>query len=228
MLRSSGLLTPLQRAFIAGFAMLPDQTQFCLAGGTALAEYYCGHRLSYDHGFFTGEADLVLPYSYSYLIEKLGRRGEFDIRVTRRFATYVEFLATQGNDTLKVDLALDSPFQREPPARAEVGVMVRSLADLCTDKLLTYYGRAEPRDAADLYFILQRTPLDELLSQAARKDPGFDLHWFAVALQRVADFPDQPERWPLLMLMPFDPQELKARFQALALRLMENITSANR
>ncbi len=45
MLRGKGLLTPIQRAFIAGFAALPDQAQFYLAGGTALAEYYLGHRL---------------------------------------------------------------------------------------------------------------------------------------------------------------------------------------
>jgi len=49
MLRGKGLLTPIQRSFIAEFATLPDQAQFYLAGGTALAEFYLGHRLSFDH-----------------------------------------------------------------------------------------------------------------------------------------------------------------------------------
>jgi len=53
MLRGKGLLTPIQRSFISEFATLPDQAQFHLAGDTALAEYYLGHRLSFDLDFFT-------------------------------------------------------------------------------------------------------------------------------------------------------------------------------
>ncbi len=64
MLRGKGLLTPVQSSFMAQFATLPDQEQFYLAGGTALAEYYLGHRLSFDLDFFTGEATLILPQSY--------------------------------------------------------------------------------------------------------------------------------------------------------------------
>jgi predicted nucleotidyltransferase component of viral defense system len=31
---------------------------------------------------------------------------------------------------------------------------VNGYLDQCVDKLLAYFGRAEPRDAVDLYFIL--------------------------------------------------------------------------
>ena len=223
MLRGKGLLTPIQRSFISEFATLPDQAQFHLAGGTALAEYYLGHRLSFDLDFFTAEGPLILPQSYQ--IEALGRQGELRVAVVRRFATYVEFVATHGTESLKVDLAQDSPFQLEPPARTEAGIWVSSLPDLRVDKLLAYYGRAEPRDAVDLYFILQQARFDELMAQAAQKDPGFDLYWFAVALNRVADFPDELERWPVRMLQPLNPYELKAQFQELALQLMARVTS---
>ena len=144
MRRGKGLLTPIQRAFLSAFAGLPDQAHFYLAGGTALAEYYLGHRLSLD---------------------------------------------------------------------------------LEVDKLLAYYGRAEPRDAVDLYFILQRASLDELLTLAAEKDPGFDLYWFAVALNRSAGFPDELERWPVKMLQPLEPTELKQQFQRLALQLLARVTN---
>lgn len=60
---------------------------------------------------------------------------------------------------------------------------------------------------------------------AAQKDPGFDLYWFAVALDRAADFPDEAERWPVQMRRPLDPRNLKDTFQHLALGLMERITS---
>ena len=53
------LLTPLQQELLRVFAQLPDQEQFYLTGGTALAEFYLGHRLSYDLDLFTGVDGLV-------------------------------------------------------------------------------------------------------------------------------------------------------------------------
>jgi hypothetical protein len=85
MIRGKGLLTSIQRSFIAEFATLPDQAQFYLAGGTALTEYYLGHRLSFDLDFFTAEGALILPQSYQ--IEALGQRGHLGVSVVRRFTT---------------------------------------------------------------------------------------------------------------------------------------------
>jgi hypothetical protein len=107
---------------------------------------------------------------------------------------------------------------------AESGIWVSDFADLKVDKLLAYYGRAEPRDAVDLHFILQQEPLDPLLMLAAQKDPGFDLYWFAVALNRAVGFPDEAERWPVKMLKPFDATAIKRQFQELALWLMSKVT----
>ena len=225
MLLGKGLLSEIQRDFLAQFARLPDQEQFYLAGGTALAEYYLGHRLSFDLDFFTGQAPLVLPQSYQ--IERVMPGAGLEVAVNRRFTTYVEFTIGRGADTLKVDLAQDSPFRFAPAVETETGVRISALADLQVDKLLAYYGRAEPRDAVDLYFILQQTALDALLRQAADKDPGFDLYWFAVALSRAADFPDELARWPVRMLVPFEPRDLKAQFHDLALRLMGRATDEN-
>jgi len=58
------------------------------------------------------------------------------------------------------------------------------------------------------------------LEQAAQKDPGFDLYWFASALHRAESFPDEAERWPVKMLKPFEPTKIKRKFQGLALELM--------
>lgn len=66
--------------------------------------------------------------------------------------------------------------------------------------------------------------MKRLLELAAQKDPGFDLYWFAVALNRAANFPDQADAWPVKMLLPFDPSELKRSFQGLALDLMTQVT----
>jgi hypothetical protein len=63
MMEGKGLLTPIQRAFLPVVASLPDQEQFYLAGGTALAEFYLGHRLSFGLTWFTAESDLILTFS---------------------------------------------------------------------------------------------------------------------------------------------------------------------
>jgi hypothetical protein len=222
-LKGKGLLTPIQKEFLAIFAALPDQDQFYLTGGTCLAEFYLGHRLSFDLDLFTSETDLILPFSYQ--VETACPRKDLQISVTRRFATFVEFLVTGGEETLRVDLGLDSPFRFETPVPSEYGVRVNTFKDLKADKLLAYYGRAEPRDAVDLYFLLQEERVDSMLALAAQKDPGFDLYWFAVALNRATQFPDELQRWPVKMLVEFDPLKLKQAFQELALDLMSKLTT---
>ncbi|NWG75013.1 MAG: hypothetical protein HXY24_10465 [Rubrivivax sp.] len=157
----------------------------------------------------------------SYQIEAACQRRKLSLQVVRRFSTLVEFLLEKGNDNLKIDLALDSPFRFAPPVPTPAGILVNDYQDLRVDKLLAYYGRAEPRDAIDVFFILQTEPVEPLLEQAAQKDPGFDLYWFAIALNRCQSFPDELERWPVKMLKPFEPAVLKKSFQALALEIMD-------
>lgn len=215
------LLTPLQLAFLQVFTSIPDQNQFYLTGGTALAEFFLGHRLSYDLDLFTSEDGLIQPVSYQ--VERLVAENNLKLEVIRRFTTYVEFLIYDDNESLKVDLALDSPFRFQPPMVSPLGIWVNNFVDLCVDKLLAYYGRAEPRDAVDLFFILEYQTLEALVEKAKQKDPGFDLYWFAVALNRSGNFPDESEHWPVKMLQEWDPKKVKRLFYNLAIEIMENL-----
>ena len=222
MLKSKGILSDIQKSFLRLFASLPDHERFYLTGGTALAEYYLGHRLSYDLDLFTSEADLIIPFSYR--VEQAAQATGMEVAVVRRFASLVEFQVTLGEDRLKVDLALDSPFRFAPTELSDTGVWVNDFQDIQTDKTLAFFGRAEPRDAVDLYFLLQKTTFEKLAELARQKDTGFDLYWFAVALNRTAKFPDELERWPIKMVIDFDPVELKRTFQGLAMRIMADHT----
>ena len=218
-LKGFGTLTPLQKEFIEILASLPDKDEFYLAGGTALAEYYLGHRLSFDLDFFTSTENLILPTSYQ--IESACQKKNLSLKVVRRFSTFVEFLAEKGTEKLKIDLALDSPYRFEQPVLSSEGIFVNDYPDLRADKLLAYFGRAEPRDAVDLYFILQKESPKVLLEQATQKDPGFDLYFFAIALNRCESFPDELERWPVKMLQPFEPRRLKKEFLDWAILLID-------
>jgi predicted nucleotidyltransferase component of viral defense system len=222
MLKGKGLLTPLQKEFLSIFSGIPDQECFYLTGGTALSEFYLGHRHSFDLGLFTSDQEIILPVSYK--IQELCIAGGLDVMVTRRFASYVEFVISRSDESVKIDLALDSPFRFAPPEETESGVLVNDFQDLQVDKLLAYYGRAEPRDAVDLFFILQNASADSLFELAAQKDPGFDLYWFAIALNRAESFPDEIDRWPVKMIKKLDAVEVKHSFQAMALTLMGKIT----
>jgi len=179
-------------------------------------------RLSFDLDLFTPEEDLILPFSYG--VERACAAVGLDVRVTRRFSSFVELVVSRQAESVRVDLAQDSPFRLGPPIESRHGVWVNDWQDLAVDKLLAYYGRSEPRDAIDLFFILQSATLDTLLELASQKDTGFDLYWFAVALNRAADLPDEAVRWPVKMLAAWDPPALKQTFQLLALEMMARLT----
>ncbi|HNB51677.1 MAG TPA: nucleotidyl transferase AbiEii/AbiGii toxin family protein [Anaerolineales bacterium] len=221
MLKGKGLLTPLERDFLRLFSQLPDQANFFLAGGTALAEFYLGHRLSYDLDMFTSERDLILPFSHQ--LESACQVQGIEVKVVRRFATFVELLIQRSDETLRVDLGLDSPYHVISPVVSEYGVRVNSFEDMKADKLLAYFGRSEPRDAIDVFFLLQKEPLETLIAVASEKDPGFDLYWFAMALNRAQNFPDELERWPVRMLQDFSPKVLKQTFSDMAIKIMKQL-----
>lgn len=61
MLRSKGILTTTQKRILLAFSQLNDSSYFNLTGGTALSEFYFGHRRSFDLDLFTSEKDLILP-----------------------------------------------------------------------------------------------------------------------------------------------------------------------
>lgn len=48
MMKGKGILSAFQKQVLLAFVNLPDSNRFYLTGGTALAEFYFGHRLSFD------------------------------------------------------------------------------------------------------------------------------------------------------------------------------------
>ncbi|AEH44105.1 Domain of unknown function DUF1814 [Thermodesulfatator indicus DSM 15286] len=221
-LQGKGILSELQKKVLNLLGQLPDISRFYLTGGTALAEFYLGHRLSFDLDLFTTEEGLIVPFSRQ--IERTLTHHGLGVQVTRRFSTFVEMTIVGDGDSLRLDLALDTPVRFATSLPSPYGVPINVFEDLKAEKTLAYYGRAEPRDAVDLYFLLKENELQALMRLAAEKDAGFDAYWFAVALQRAQNFPDDLEKWPVKMLIPFDPKDLKTQFQQLALAILHEIT----
>lgn len=224
LLKGKGIISNLQRGILRALSQLADSDHFYLTGGTALAEFYLGHRKSFDLDFFTVEKNLVLPFGR--LVEDSLKR-EYTLSVVRRFETFAEFEIGFADESTRLQLAYDSPARFENPVESDMGIRVNDYRDMITDKLLAFYGRAEPRDAVDLFFILQREEFWRLTELAGQKDPGFDLYWLAAALHKTTEFPDQVERWPVEMIVPLDVAQLKSTFNDLSVRLMDKVKKSH-
>jgi len=223
MLLSKGVVTELQREILHAFSKIPDAGSFYLSGGTALADFFFAHRKSFDLDLFTSEEGLVLPFS-RILENEL--QQDLSVRIVRRFESFVEYEVGVGEDSTKVQLAYDSPFRFGEPLDSDLKVKVNDYKDLIVDKLLAFFGRAEPRDAIDLFFILQTEDVWELVQSAEVKDPGFDIYWLAVALGKVKGFPDDILRWPVEMIREIDAGHLKIKFLSLAEKIMARIRAS--
>lgn len=222
MLKGMGLLNSAQQNGLSFFAQLPDSKVFFLTGGTALSEFFLGHRYSYDLDFFTGQDNLIQPFSQQ--LKNAASQHGLSLEVVRRFNSFVDYLFHAEHESVRIQLAQDSPFRFQSPLESSYGVCVNDWVDLITDKLLAFYGREEPCDAADLSFILQEEISDDLLLQAEQKDPAFDRYWLAVACQRVRSFPDETENWPLQTIQPFQAVVLKQFYNDLSDKLMKDIS----
>ncbi len=224
MLKGRGILTPIQRNLLVEFGKIREASFFCLTGGTALTEFYLGHRRSYDLDFFTSERDLIIPFTK--VVEENLLREQYTLSVIRRFETFVELEANKEGESVGIHFAYDSPFRLEEPQLSELGVKINSYRDLIVDKLLTFFGRWKHRDAIDLLFILRTAPIEALMEMAKQKDPGFDLYWFSVALKEVDKFPDDIAQWPVDMLVEVNAKDLKSKFLSLAREIMDKIKEA--
>jgi len=223
MLSSKGIVTELQREILHVFATVPDASSFYLSGGTALADFFLAHRKSFDLDLFTAEEGLALPFSR--ILENVLQRS-LSVNTVRRLESFVELEVGMGEDSTKVQLAYDSPFRFEEPLDSDLEVKVNDYKDLIVDKLLAFFGRAEPRDAIDLFFILQTEDVWELIRSAEVKDPGFDIYWLAVAFTKARGFPDDILRWPVEMIREVDPKQLKEQFLSLAEEIMARIRAS--
>ncbi|OAT86746.1 nucleotidyl transferase AbiEii/AbiGii toxin family protein [Desulfotomaculum copahuensis] len=211
-------LNSLQKKTLKIFTKVNSTGDFYFTGGTALAVCYLKHRESDDLDLFTDQA-ISLPPTAREFESQLHAAG-LDVKVERRQATFVRFLIEQE---LKVDLALDAPFRLKPPVQLDINgikTFVDGLEDIAANKMLALFGRAEPRDFIDVYF-LSREYFDfmEMTKMAAQKDTGFDLYWLAAAMQEA----EKIELLPVKMLKPFNLQDLKTFYREQRIKLLRRI-----
>lgn len=149
---------------IGGNEFLADN--FYFTGGTALAEYYLHHRLSDDLDFFSpNKFDSQTLFTFlTDLSKKLG----FTFQTQFTDPTYICILNFRENLTLKLDFAY-YPYPRLEEDSAYGNLQVDSLTDIAVNKLLAIIQRTEVKDYVDLYFLLKKFTVWDLITGVEAK-----------------------------------------------------------
>lgn len=193
-------LDNIQRKILTSVCKIPELEFFYLTGGTALSAFYLYHRKSHDLDFFTSEEELI-P-SISHKMEDQLRKEGFEVEKTRGLHSFTELAVSLPDDSTIIHIALDSPYRLEELQQSKdyEGLKVDSLRDIAANKLLTVFGRANLRDFVDVYFLVkERFTKKELIEDATKKDPGFDLYWLGTAMERINEFSDDSAEMHLLV-----------------------------
>jgi len=214
------ILTGLQKKLLEIFGETEESGLFYLTGGTALAECYLKHRYSRDLDLFTKEEEII-----GYMGDRLQPKliaASIQVKSTRKFRSFYEIVAVKAQEECTIHLALDSPFRFQEPKEILYGVKVDSFVDIATNKFLTVFGRAEPRDFVDVFHLIkEHFSLDEIIEKSKQKDPGLDEYYLAIAFHRAKELPDDISKLPVKMVKPLDIKEMKEYFVNQALLLMD-------
>lgn len=185
---------------------------FELAGGTALAAGYLGHRRSEDLDFFTSTRG-VQPALDEFIAACEGSGLSVE-RDPQEGSSSFARLFVRG---VKVEIARDAPFRISPSHTSIEGMPVRSLPDLAADKTLALFDRAATRDFVDVYALMRtRYDMSDLIRLAKQKDTGFNTGWFIKSLQRIENV-DPAAVEPLV---PLDFDQMKADIRLATKRLI--------
>jgi hypothetical protein len=184
-------LTPKTRAAFRLAAGLPFIQRYYLAGGTGLA-LHLGHRFSVDLDFFSPAADAVGPDERAALQVAFA-----DPSLVITHDKDMTFVATwQGVGVSFFRLTL-YPLVQEPLLLE--GAPIATVAEIGAMKLAAIMTRGTRKDYIDLYFIMQRTPLERLFEVAAVKYAP--VRTFAVSAVRALTYFVDAEATPMPQLI---------------------------
>ena len=159
---------------------MPSLDQFSLVGGTALA-LQLGHRLSIDLDLFT-----LLPFDKNELVEVLTE--EFEVSVESEGTT---MLITNLNG-VKVDFVRMSYPLLFPALNIE-GIRMLELRDIAPMKLKAVTQRGSKKDFFDIFFLLDRLPLTDMLQLFLEKFKQHEIFHVVKRLTYFEDAEKQPD-----------------------------------
>lgn len=219
-LEDNPVLTPYQTQILKTFFASSLGRQFFLTGGTALAAFYLGHRQSQDLDLFTLRAFDSLEIER--VIIEVAKKVSATVKTKVKTNDYIEIYLENKKEgwIQRLDFIKEQPVVFGDRANVD-GIVVDSLENIASNKILTIYGRLEPKDYLDLYFILKETEIDfaNLFEKAKKKDTGLHEFYFAnIVIEAVGDLKHFPKT-----LKSFDRGELVEFYLELGRRMLQNV-----
>lgn len=127
-------------------------------------------------------------------ITEAAQRAGWTLQTIRRHPTFCRFILDRDDDTVELDLAVDSPLL-EPPTAID-GIPVLTPLDLAARKVLAIVDRLEARDYTDLHALAHLIGQQTCIDSALTMDAGLSVSAIAEAFERIDRIADDryPER----------------------------------
>lgn len=218
-LKNNPILTDYQIEILRIFFSSRLGQRFFLTGGTALSAFYLGHRLSKDLDLFSIEGFDSLELEK--VIKQIASSTNSRIKTEVKSATYNEIYLENANKkwVQRIDFVKEQPVIFGRRKKIDF-VIVDSFKNIASGKILALYGRLEPKDYVDLYFIIKETEMDffKLFDETKKKDLGLNEFHFANMIVNVTSLKNFPPT-----LKPFDKKDLVNLFLRLSDKLFKKI-----
>jgi predicted nucleotidyltransferase component of viral defense system len=161
----------------------PFKNDFYLAGGTALALYF-GHRDSIDFDFFSSN-DIDTVKLFKKIKEVFLEHEILKIQEEKNTLTVlIDNNIKLSFFTYKYDL-LEKKLDEE-------NLFLASIEDIACMKLSAVLGRASNKDYVDLYYILQKFNLQDILKMFKKKFRDIDINLVLKSLVYFDDIDIEP------------------------------------
>lgn len=185
---------------------------FYFTGETALSSFYFQHRYSDDLDFFS-ETTFDNQVIFT-LMQEWSRKHQFSLQSRFVEVVYIFDLVFHNNTPLKIDFSY-YPYKRIEMGETIDGMTIDSLLDIGVNKIVTVSQRNDVKDFVDLYFILQKFTIWDLM-QGAKIKFHMEIEPFLLAADflKVEDFSFLPR-----MIKPITLGELKSFYRQKAQEL---------
>jgi len=182
---------------LKGIMSVPELNEFSLAGGTALA-LQIGHRISVDLDFFGNR-----PFEKDEIIDLISHLGNVKLMNQSKNILVINI------NGIKLDF-VNYKYAQLQEILTVNNIRLFSLPDIGAMKLAAITGRGRKRDFTDLFFLLRKFSLSELLSFYNNKYP--DGSEFLVA-RSLSYFDDADTDEELHLIIPYKWDEIKAKIK---------------
>lgn len=188
------------------------KSNFYFTGGTALAGVYLHHRESEDLDFFSEERFDTLATLNA--VTKWSQKYNLEVTSTENDVVQIFSLKFPNSNILKVDFGY-YPYQRVQKGTTIESLQVDSLLDIAINKLVTIHQRHQVKDFVDLYFLLKKFTLWDLIEGVRVKFRiKVDPITIGADCLKIETFENLP-----IMLRPLSLNELKSFYKDLAKQL---------